>query len=155
MPDASSSQRELFQQSDLLNLPAVAGVEVLTRYLAQIEVAVSRNPRASDFADLDAIAGSTVNQHGGLVLPEYSKYVAELQRDEAFTMKQRRQWAEEQDGANMVLTLPPARLLSVAGAVECNPVFEPAASASQIVKGLVAAIEAKEAGAIDMDEDNE
>ena len=66
-----------------------------------------------------------------------------------------REWAEEQDGANVVLTLPPARLLSVAGAVECNPVFEPAASASQIVKGLVAAIEAKEAGAIDMDEDNE
>ena len=61
-------------------------------------------------------------------------------------------WAKEQE---VVLTLPPAR---------CNPLFEPAAplllegrssAASQIVKGLVAAIEKKEAGAIDMDEDNE
>ena len=61
-------------------------------------------------------------------------------------------WAEEQEG---VSTLPNAR---------CNPLFEPAAplqlearssAASQIVRGMVAAIEKKEAGAIDMDEDNE
>ena len=81
---------------DMLNLPGVAGAEVLCRYLAQIEVAVARNPRAPDFADLDIVAGSTVNQSGGLVLPAYAKYVAEIQRDEAFTLKQRRQWQEEQ-----------------------------------------------------------
>ena len=48
---------------------------------------------------ISMLAASTVNQHGGLVLPEYTKYVAELQRDEAFTMKQQRQWFEEQASA--------------------------------------------------------
>ena len=41
--------------------------------------------------------GSSVNAHGGRVVPGFAKYVAELQRDEAFTLKQRRQWHEEQD----------------------------------------------------------
>ena len=46
-------------------------------------------------ADLDAVSGSTINAAGGLVLPEYAKYVADIQRDEAYTLKQRRLWAEE------------------------------------------------------------
>ena len=29
------------------------------------------------------------------MLPEYTKYVADAQRDEAYTLKQRRLWAEE------------------------------------------------------------
>lgn len=92
-----SESLQLFLQEDQLNLPALSGVELLVRYLVQIETAVARNPRAPDFADLDALAGSTVNEAGGLVLPVYGKYVAQLQRDEAFNLKQRRQWHEEQD----------------------------------------------------------
>jgi len=64
--------------------------------LVQIEMAVTRNPRSPDFQDLDAVVASTVNEFGGLVLPEYSKYIANIQKDEAFTMKQQRQWREEQ-----------------------------------------------------------
>ena len=85
-----------FQQQDMLNLPSLSGVEVLVRYLVQIEMAVTRNPRSPDFQDLDAVVASTVNEFGGLVLPEYSKYIANIQKDEAFTMKQQRQWREEQ-----------------------------------------------------------
>ena len=85
-----------FQQQDMLNLPSLVGVEVLVRYLVQIEMAVARNPRSPDFQDLDAVVASTVNEYGGLVLPEYTKYIAQIQKDEAFTLKQQRQWREEQ-----------------------------------------------------------
>ena len=92
-----SEALQLFMQHDLVNGPALDGFELLVRYLIQIETAVSRNPRVPDFADLDAIAGSTVSETGALVLPGYGKFVANVQRDEAFTLKQRRQWHEEQE----------------------------------------------------------
>ena len=85
-----------FQQQDMLNLPSLSGAEILMRYLVQIEMAVARNPRSPDFQDLDAVVASTVNEYGGLVLPEYSKFIAQIQKDEAFTLKQQRQWREEQ-----------------------------------------------------------
>jgi hypothetical protein len=65
--------------------------------LIQIEAAVSRNPRAPDFQDLEAVTGASVNAIGALVLPEYNKFIAAQNRDEAFVLKQRRQWREEQD----------------------------------------------------------
>jgi hypothetical protein len=65
--------------------------------LIQIETAVSRNPRAPDFQDLEAITGASVTATGALVLPEYNKFIAAQNRDEAFVLKQRRQWREEQD----------------------------------------------------------
>ena len=85
-----------FQQIDQLNLPALLGVEILMRYLVQIETAVSRNPKCPDYADLDGITGALISESGTLVLPNYQKYVANIQRDEAFAMKQRRLWQEEQ-----------------------------------------------------------
>ena len=93
-----SEALQAMQQTDQLNLPSLAGTEILCRYLVQIETAVARNPKMPDFADLDAVTGASVNQAGGLVLPEYSKYVADVQRDEAYTLKQRRLWAEEVTG---------------------------------------------------------
>ncbi len=89
----------MMQQTDQLNLPSLAAAEILCRYLVQIETAVARNPKVPDFADLDAVTGSTINAAGGLVLPEYAKYVADIQRDEAYTLKQRRLWAEESRGS--------------------------------------------------------
>eukprot|EP00974_Lingulodinium_polyedra_P013567 1313540-Lingulodinium_polyedra.AAC.1 len=65
------------QSDDQLNLPGLAGVEVLVRYLVQIEAAVARNPRAPDFADLEILVGSTVNSTGGLVLPDFNRYVSQ------------------------------------------------------------------------------
>ena len=78
-----SEALQAMQQTDQLNVPCLLSAELLCRYLVQIEAAVSRNPKSPDFADLDIVSGSSLNQHGGLVLPAYSKYVAELQRDEA------------------------------------------------------------------------
>ena len=97
-----SEALQAFQQSDQLNLPALVGIEILCRYLVQIETAVARNPKCPDFQDLDALVGSTVNEIGGLVLPEYNKFIAQAQQAEAFTLKQRRLWREEQ----VVLTGP-------------------------------------------------
>lgn len=91
-----SEALQAFQQSDQLNLPALVGIEILCRYLVQIETAVARNPKCPDFQDLDALVGSTVNEIGGLVLPEYNKFIAQAQQAEAFTLKQRRLWREEQ-----------------------------------------------------------
>lgn len=87
---------QCFQQNDLVNLPALGGIEILCRYLSQIETAVSRNPCCPDFQDLDSVVASTVNEYGGLVLPEFNRFIAQAQRDEAFTLKQMRQWREEQ-----------------------------------------------------------
>ena len=94
-----SEALQSLQTVDQCNLPALVACEQLCRYLVQIESAVTRNPRCPDYSDLEVISGSTLNAHGALVLPEYSQYVAQVQRDEAFVLKQRRQWAEEQ--ANM------------------------------------------------------
>ena len=91
-----SEALQAFQQSDQLSLPALVGIEVLCRYPVQIEIAVARNPKCPDIQDLDALVGSTVNEIGGLVLPEYSKFIAQAEQAEAFTLKQRRFWREEQ-----------------------------------------------------------
>ena len=101
----------VFQQIDQLNLPAVLGIEILMRYLVQIEAAVSRIPKCPDYADLDGITGAFLSEHATLVLPNYQKWVANIQRDEAFTMKQRRLWQEEQKPSfrrNHLYTTPAA-----------------------------------------------
>ena len=68
----------------------------MMRYSVQIETAVSRNPKYPGDADLNGITGALISERGTLMLPNYQKYVANSQRDEAFTMKQRRLWQEEQ-----------------------------------------------------------
>ena len=49
-----------------------------------------------DYQDLNAITGTTINDYGGLVLPEFGRYVAQAHTGEAFTLQQQRQWREEQ-----------------------------------------------------------
>ena len=80
---------------DQYNLGVPPGAELPPRYLYQIEAAVSRNPRAPDYADLESLVGSSVNESGALILPGFAKHVAELQRAEAFTLQQRRQYHTE------------------------------------------------------------
>ena len=79
---------QLFFQADQLNGPALDGFESLVRYLVQIETAVSRNPRAPDYADLEAVTGASVSETGALVLPTFNKFVAGVQQAEAFNLKQ-------------------------------------------------------------------
>eukprot|EP00972_Heterocapsa_arctica_P015899 2343509-Heterocapsa_arctica.AAC.1 len=59
------------QQIDQKNLSATVAVEILCRYLVQIETAVARNLKVPDFQDVDALISSTVHRIGGLVLTEY------------------------------------------------------------------------------------
>ena len=87
---------QAMQQVDQLNIPVLESGERLCRFLVEIEVAVGRNPRIPDFQDLEAISGSTITGMGALSLPQYSKHVAQAQREEAFALQQRRKWAEEQ-----------------------------------------------------------
>ena len=75
---------------DLCNLGVLSSAEVLIRYLVEIETAVARNPRCPDYQDLEVMATTHLNATGGLVVPSYQAYVAGLQRDEAFLLKQRR-----------------------------------------------------------------
>jgi len=89
-----------------LNLCASVGVEKLCRYLYQIETAVAKNPKVPDFEDIEVVAGTTITSAGTLVLPEYSKYVTEVQKDEAYLLKNRRLWQEERD--KDVNKVPPA-----------------------------------------------
>ncbi|CAK0850366.1 unnamed protein product, partial [Prorocentrum cordatum] len=72
-----------FQQQDQLKLPSLAGVEVIVRYLVQIELAVGRKPRSPDFQDFDAVVAPTVTEHCGLFLSEHSKHTAQIQKGEA------------------------------------------------------------------------
>jgi hypothetical protein len=62
---------------------------------ALLETAVARNP-VPDFQDLDANIGSTINEFGGIALPEYNKFIATAQPADAFTLTQRRFGREEQ-----------------------------------------------------------
>ena len=87
---------QAFLLKDRLNLCALAGGEILGRFLVEIETAISRNPRCPDYADLEVISGATISHFGALALPSYQQHIAELQRSEAFILKQRRMWAEEQ-----------------------------------------------------------
>lgn len=45
-----------FMVSDQVTIAGLAGIDVLSRYLAQIEVAVARNPRAPGFAATRSLA---------------------------------------------------------------------------------------------------
>jgi hypothetical protein len=87
---------QAMQRIDPKNLPAIVGVEILRRYLVQIETAVARNLTVPDFKNVDALIGSTVHRIGGLVLTEYDKFIAQAQYTEVFTLKQHPLWRNEQ-----------------------------------------------------------
>ena len=85
----------LLQQWDQVDLANSACAESLVRYLLGIESAVRRNPRAPDFSLFDEIAGQGIDDTGGLQLPGYTAWIANLQRDKAQVLKQQRLWSEE------------------------------------------------------------
>ena len=85
----------LLQQWDQVDLANSACAESLVRYLLGIESAVRRDPRAPDFSLFDEIAGQGIDDTGGLQLPGYTAWIANLQRDKAQVLKQQRLWSEE------------------------------------------------------------
>ena len=83
-------------QWDQLDLSNSAAAESLLRFLIAIESAVRRNPRAPEFSLFDEITRGTLDKVGGVSLPGFTKWMADVQRDKAQVMKQYRLWSEEQ-----------------------------------------------------------
>ncbi len=63
----------------------------------QIHQAVEKNPRNPDFKGLALMTSSLLDSNGGVFTGSFVKYVAEEQKTEAFTLKQQRLFAEEED----------------------------------------------------------
>ena len=82
---------------DQLNVSQLAGAEACARYILQIHAAVRRNPKAPDFRGLGMMTMSRLDCSGGVPTGDFAKFVAEEQKSEAFTLKQQRLYAEEDD----------------------------------------------------------
>ena len=85
----------LMMQWDQYDFTNSAAAEALVRFLIAIESAVRRNPRAPDFSLFDEISGQGLDEVGGVTLPAFTKWLADVQRDKAQVMKQQRLWTEE------------------------------------------------------------
>ena len=90
----------LLFQADRLNIHNLQGCEFMMQYLYQLESAILKNPKAPDFSFMDEFLSVGINEAGGLILPKYGHFVAELQRDRAQALKQQRLWNEEQGWKN-------------------------------------------------------
>ena len=82
---------------DQLNVTQLAGAEACSRFILQIRQAVRRSPKNPDFHGLAAMATSRLDASGGVLTGSFARFVAEEQKAEAFTLKQQRLYAEEED----------------------------------------------------------
>ena len=82
---------------DQLNVTQLSGAEAASRYILQIHQAVRKNPKAPDFRGLAVMTTSILNSTGGVLTGDFAKFVAEEQKTEAFTLKQQRLFAEEEE----------------------------------------------------------
>ena len=82
---------------DQLNAGRLASAEALARLLLQIHQAVRRNPKAPDFKGTNLMTMSKLDSSGGVLTGDFAKYVADEQKTLAFTLKQQRLFAEEED----------------------------------------------------------
>ena len=85
----------LFQAYDKFDLPQIAGIEFLARWALMIQAAVRRQPRAPNFEGLEAYLSHSIDESGGVITSDFTKYVAEEQKAEAQVMKQNRLLREE------------------------------------------------------------
>ncbi len=82
---------------DQLNVTQLASAEACSRYILQIHQAVKRNPKAPDFRGLQLVVMSKLDSAGGVLTGDFGRFIAEEQKTEAFTLKQQRLFAEEED----------------------------------------------------------
>ena len=82
---------------DQLNITQLAGREACARYILQVHQAVRKNPKAPDFRGLGVMTSSRLDASGGILTGSFAKFVAEEQKSDAFTMKQQRLFAEEDE----------------------------------------------------------
>lgn len=81
-----------FDQIDAYNC---ACMEYLARRISQIQRAVRRSPKAPNFSGLELMLSTSMDSAGGVVTSEYSRFIAEEQKAEAFTLKQQRLYGDE------------------------------------------------------------
>ena len=83
--------------SDQGNAPQLAPAELVARLVLQIHQAVKRCPRAPDFRGTQVMVMSKLDSSGGLLTGDFATFVADEQKSEAFTLKQQRLFAEEEE----------------------------------------------------------
>ena len=82
---------------DQLNPGKLAGCEATSRHILQIHSAVRKNNKQPDFKGTQLMVMSTLDANGGILSGEFAKWTAEEQKAYAFTLKQQRLYAEEED----------------------------------------------------------
>ena len=79
----------------LLNRERLALVEIVARHLVRHQKAVKKNAKSPDYSGLNHMVSSSLDTVGGVPPGEFSRWHADLQKSEAFTLKQQRLCAEE------------------------------------------------------------
>ena len=82
---------------DQVNPGNSAGVEILSRLVLQVQTAVRRSPKNPDFKGTSLMAMSQLDSAGGILTGEFARFLAEEQKSHAFTLKQQRLFAEEEE----------------------------------------------------------
>ena len=82
---------------DQANGGQLASAELTARLVLQIHTAVKKNPKAPDFKGTNLMITSTMDAAGGVTTGPFARYVAEEQRTHAYTLKQQRLFAEEEE----------------------------------------------------------
>jgi len=85
---------------DQLDCPNVAAVELLCRRVLQVQKAIRKSPKHPDFANLDGMLSSTLDESGGVIASEFDQWVASEQKVQATIMKHNRMFSEEQVAEN-------------------------------------------------------
>ena len=86
-----------FLSFDQVNGGRLAGTETIARYILQIHQAVRRNPKNPDFRGTSVFTMSGLDSSGGVLTGEFGRYVADEQKAHAFTLKQQRLYADEEE----------------------------------------------------------
>ena len=84
-----------FQTYDQLNLPALAGIELIRRRVVACQRVVKRNAKNPDFSGTERFLQTSFDDSGGLRTSEFDKYMAEAQKTDATAMKHCRLRQEE------------------------------------------------------------
>ena len=80
----------LSHQVDQINGPNLAGTELLTRRMVQIEMAVERCPRSPDYAGLGCILAGPTSESGAAITRDFTEWVSNKQKERAGVLKQQR-----------------------------------------------------------------
>ena len=92
---------------DQLNGLQSSGIECLCRLMLQTHAAVKRNCKVPDYKGTSLMVQSSLSSGKTLMVGEFAKWTAEEQKSEAFTMKQHRLYAEEEETRDRHRQRPP------------------------------------------------